>query len=198
MQINGDIGIAGFITKAAFTPLDEWPSTPKPGTFIFKPPRVYVCLEIADNVPVWLPISSDLQTYMHDQFVAETEWVINHTLNSNSCVVQLLNSTGEALVPDKVVQSYNQVIVTFVQPQAGRCVLITGSQEGLPRPQAAYEQTYQDLQVWVINHNLGYEPIIRAFSNNMEIQPTSIVHAENLMSTTVSFNSPKTGRVRCI
>jgi hypothetical protein len=198
MIINGSMSVLGFMKEVSFEPVTEWPAVPKPGTFIFKPPRVYICLEINDGVPAWLPMSSDLQTHVHDQFVASDEWLVEHSLNTTGCIVQILSGDGKAITPDDVQFAYNKVTVKFAVPQAGKCILVMGAQEGLPRPQVAYEQVFTDQQVWVVTHNLGYEPIIRAFVGNMEVQPVSIVHSEDKLTTTLSFNSPLSGRVRCI
>lgn len=199
MKINGTLDMmGGYIKNFALDPVETWPAEPRPGTFIFKPPRVYVCLEIEDGIPVWLPISNELQTKIHDQFVASDEWVIEHSLNTTGCIVQVLSGDNKAILYDEIEYLYNKVIVRFALPQAGRAILVMGATEGIQRPQVAYEQNYVESDVWHVSHGLGYPPIIRCFVGTMELQPMNIVHAEDFMSSTVSFSKPVTGKVRCV
>ncbi|MNQ37448.1 hypothetical protein D3C85_509890 [compost metagenome] len=199
MQINGNLDLMGnYLKNLALEPVESWPLEPKPGTFIFKGKRIFVCLEISDGVPVWLPMSSELQTHVHDQFVASTTWEIDHQLQTAGCIVQVLSGDNKAIMEDEVEFSFNHATIRFSEPQAGRAILIMGATEGIPRPQVAYEQVFTNEQVWVINHQLGYLPVIRCFVGNMEVQPTSIVHNDEMTMATVTFNSPISGRARCV
>lgn len=199
MRINGHLDLGGnYLKNVALEPVDTWPLEPKPGTFIFKAKRIYLCLEVQDGVPAWLPMSTELQTHVHDQFVAASTWEIDHRLQTAGCIVQVLSGDNKAIEFDEVDFQFNRATIQFAEPQAGRAILVMGSPEGIPRPVVAYEQAYTDSQTWFVNHQLGYMPIIRCFSGNMEVQPTSIVHNENNLSALVSFNSPMSGKVRCI
>lgn len=199
MQINGDLDLLGNTLKNfALEPIDAWPLEPKPGTFIFKGSRIYICLEIESGVPVWLPMSNVLQTHIHDQFVAASVWEIDHKLQTAGCIVQVLSGDNKAIMEDEVEFSFNHATIRFSEPQAGRAILIMGSTEGLPRPTVAYEQVFANEQIWVINHNLGYLPLVRCFAGNMEIQPTSIVHNDAMTMATATFSSPMSGRARCV
>ena len=199
MRVNGNLDLGGnFLKNVALEPVESWPLDPKPGTFIFKSKRIYVCLEIDGGVPVWLPMSTELQTHVHDQFVAASTWEIDHNLQTAGCIVQVLSGDNKAIEFDEVDFQFNHATIQFAEPQAGRAILVMGATEGIPRPPVAYEQTYTDQQVWFVNHQLGYMPIIRCFVGNMEVQPTSIVHNEDNLSAVVSFNSPMSGRVRCV
>jgi hypothetical protein len=199
MRINGSLDLLGNVLKNfALEPVETWPEVPKPGTFIFKPPRVYICLEIAEDVPVWLPMSTDLHTHIHDQFVASSEWIVEHNLNATGCIVQVLSGDSKAILYDEVEFQYNRVIIKFSQTQAGRAILVLGATEGIQRPQVAYEQNFVESSVWYVAHNLGYDPIVRCFVGTMEVQPISIVHDVNSMYSVVTFSNPVTGRVRCV
>lgn len=199
MKINGHFDLQGnFLKNVTLEPVESWPSEPKPGTFIFMNRRIFICLEIANGVPAWLPMSTELQTHVHDQFVASATWEIDHALQTAGCIVQVVSGDNKAIEFDEVDFKFNHATISFAQPQAGRAILIMGATEGLPRAQVAYEQNFQDQQVWVINHQLGYTPIIRCFVGNMEIQPVTLVHSEDMLSATATFNSPVTGKARCI
>ena len=199
MKINGTLDLMGnYLKNLAFEPVDTWPLEPKPGTFIFKSKRIYICLEIQDGVPAWLPVSTDLHTHVHDQFVAQTEWVIEHNLQTAGCVVQVLSGDNRAIEFDEVDFEFNRATIRFAEPQAGRAILVMGATEGIPRPVVAFEQSFTDSATWVVNHKLGYAPIIRCFVGNVEVQPVSIIHNDTFTSATVTFNSPLSGKVRCI
>lgn len=199
MRINGNLDLMGNTLKNfGIEPVETWPAEPKPGTFIFKGSRIFICLEVQDGVPVWLPMSTDLQMYIHDQFVAATVWEIDHTLQTAGCIVQVLSGDNKAIQVDEIDFLFNHATIKFAMPQAGRAILIMGSTEGLTRPVTAYEQAFTNEQVWVINHQLGYLPIVRCFVGNAEIQPVSIVHSDDMTTATATFNSPVSGKARCI
>lgn len=199
MNINGHLDLQGNLLKnVTLEPVETWPSEPKMGSLIFKDKRIYICLGLEDGTPVWLPMSNELNTFKYDQIVASDTWVINHKLETSSCIVQLLNTDNRAIESDEIVFGFNQVTVRFAEPQAGRAVLVIGSTEGLQRPLVAYEQAFTNSQQWVVNHLLGYDPIIRCFVGSAEVQPQAIYHAEDHSKSTVVFNSPVTGKARCI
>lgn len=199
MQINGSLDLLGNVLKNfALEPIDAWPLEPKVGTFIFLNKRIYICLAIGDGVPVWLPMSTELQTHVHDQFQAASVWEIDHELQTAGCIVQILSGDNKAIMTDEIEFSFNHATIRFAEPQAGRAILVMGATEGIPRPLIAYEQPFTNEQVWVINHQLGYHPIVRCFVGNMEVQPSSLVHNEEMTMATATFNSPVTGRARCV
>ena len=200
MKINGHLDLQGnMLRNVTLEPLTSWPDEPKPGSFIFKDKRVYICLSTEEAVPVWLPMSNELQTHVHDQFQAESVWVIDHHLQVSGCILQVLNSDNHAIEFDEAEFVLNQATVRFAEPQSGRAILVHGATEGIPRNPVAHQQIYSEpSEVWVVNHNLGYEPIIRAFSGQMEVQPYSIVHSEDAKTAMLTFSSPVSGRVRCI
>lgn len=200
MKINGHLDLQGnMLRNVTLEPLTSWPAEPKPGSFLFKDKRVYVCLSIEEAIPVWLPMSNELQTHVHDQFNAATEWVIDHQLQAAGCILQVLNSDNHAIEYDEAEFVFNQAIVRFAEPQSGRAILVHGATEGIPRLPVAHQQTFpEESVIWVVNHNLGYEPIIRAFSGQMEIQPYAIAHSEDGKTATLTFSSPVSGRVRCV
>lgn len=199
MDVNGDLDLLGNTLKNfALEELTAWPEKPKTGTFIFKHKRVYICVNIATEVPVWLPISSELYTHIHNQNFTDTVWEIDHELSATTCIVQVSDGQGFAIEPDSIEFLYNKCIITFAEPQLGRAVLVHGSTEGIPREPVAWQQVFEESQLWVVTHNLGYLPIVRAFSGQMEVQPLAVVHSDDLKTTTLTFSSPISGRVRCV
>lgn len=199
MKVNGNLDLSGnMLQNFSLEQLSKWPEAPKVGTFIFKDQRIYICIALEGGVPVWLPMSTELHTHVYDQNVADVEWEIDHNLACTTCLVQVSDSQGFSVDPDEVEFEYNKTVIRFAEPQAGRAVLVHGATEGLPRLPIAWQQTFETSDIWVVTHNLGYAPLVRAFSGQMEIQPHSVVHAEDLKSTILTFSSPVAGRVRCV
>lgn len=199
MDVNGDLDLQGNMLKNfAFEEIHAWPEQPRVGTFIFKDKRLYVCVNLATAVPVWLPISSELYTHIHNQNFTADEWEIEHELSTTTCIVQVSDANGFAIEPDSIEFLYNKCIIRFYEPQVGRAILVHGSTEGIPRAPIAWQQTFDNSELWVVTHNLGYIPVVRAFSGQMEVQPLVVLHSDDMKTTTLTFSSPITGRVRCV
>lgn len=69
-----------------------------------------------------------------------------------------------------------------------------------PNPIPSYDSTFvQDTpsDTWVIDHNLGYYPIVRAFSGGIEVQPVGITFI-SLNRVVLTFSSPIQGVVRVV
>lgn len=198
MDIHGNLNLlGGLLRNFRLEELDTWPEEPKIGAVIFKGKRIYICLGMEDGTPIWLPISNELNTHVFDQFVPARVWTIDHRLQTAGCIVQVLSGDNKAIGYDEVDFAYNQATITFSEPQAGRAILIMGSTEGLPRPLVAFEDSFTASATWTVRHMLGYNPIVRCFIGAAEVQPASITHPD-VNTAIVTFNSPVSGRVRCI
>ena len=177
---------------------ENFPAEPKVGQFIFKGQRVMICIEVAEGLPVWAPLSAPLNTFIHDQALAATTWTVDHNLNTSHVIAQVVDTNGKHVIPDEVQCNFNQTIVTFAQAETGRLVLMIGNEDGVPRNNYSYEQEFAtESTTWVVSHMLGYNPLIRVFVGNQEVQPLSIVH-DDLNNATVTFTNPQTGYVRAV
>lgn len=199
MRFLGDIDLTGNQLKnVTLEPVENYPADSRVGSFIFKDKRVMVCVELADGVPFWAPLTSQLNTHIHDQHVAATVWTIDHALNSSATMVQVLDTDGKHITPDEVVQVMGQTVITFYSAQAGRAILMLGQEEGYQRSPYTYQQRFSVASTtWVVDHALGYEPIVRVFVDELEMQPSSITH-DSLNRTTITFSVPTAGIVRTI
>lgn len=199
MEINGNLNMKGNELRGAGLGIDTgFPLTPKPGRFAFVDGVAYICGELDAGLPAWIPISNQRQMKNHTQAVAALEWTIQHDLNQNSVFVQVYGLDGNMVVPDSINTSEtDKVTIRFSIPVAGRALVMRGEEDGTAPPVVAFEQGFVDLDVWVVNHQLGYNPIIRVIVGNQEVQPTSIVH-NSTMQATVTFSGPRSGSVRCI
>jgi hypothetical protein len=198
MKHNGNIDLQHNLLKNfRLEAVENFPADPKAGSFIFKDKRVMVCVELDAGLPIWFPLTAQRDTFKHTQSVAATTWIINHDLNVSTTVANIIGVDGKHVIPDEITQTYNQTIVTFLEPQAGRAILVSGQEDGYDPAPTAFEQSFTNLSTWVVNHMLGEEPVIRVFIANNEVQPLSIVH-NSTNQTTVTFSTPRTGKVRCI
>ena len=199
MELHGNLNmLENDLIGAVFGIEENFPANPRPGRFCFKDKVFYLCTEIAGGLPVWVPITQQITMKKHVQNVAQMEWTIPHNLNTADVFVQVYDAQGNWLIPDAINNSvFNQVTVAFNTPMTGYAILQRGVPEGSPPPLIAYEETFTALDTWVINHGLGYNPIIRVIVNGQEVQPASIVH-NSTMQATVTFTGPQSGSVRCI
>lgn len=198
MKVLGNLDLQhNALLNVVLNPVENFPEEPKVGSFIFKGQRVMICVAMEDGLPFWAPLTSVLNTHVHDQAQEAVTWTIDHQLNTSSAIVQIVTEDGKYIVPEEVEFEFNRAIVTFYEPQAGRAILMLGNEGGAPRETYVYEQEYANSAVWVVNHGLGHEPLIRVFMGNQEIQPQSITH-NDVNTATVTFSQERSGRVRCI
>lgn len=199
MRVLGALDMQNnYLSNAALEPVVNFPAVARPGSLIFKDKRVMICVEIEAGLPIWVPLTAQINTHIHDQNIAATTWTINHRLNSSNTIAQVIGADGKHIVPNEITQTLDQTVITFINPQVGRAILMLGQEEGYDRPDYAFTASFDSPSTtWVVNHMLGEEPIIRAFVGNQEVQPLSIVH-NSVNQATVTFSQPQVGRVRAL
>lgn len=203
MQVKGRLNMLGnLLQNVNLETLSSWPLTdPGEGRLLFKKEnnnyRLYISAGLESSVRVWVPLSQEMSMYVHDQASASMSWVIPHNLNVAACVLQVQNTSNTMIIADKVEFLFNQATVNFSVPQAGRAILIVASSEGTERLTLAFTASFTNQATWTVNHGLGYEPIIRSYINNHEVQPLSVTHTD-LNTTVVQFSSPQSGTVKCV
>lgn len=228
MDIHGDLDFkeVGQLIAAALKPegtndfpdvvAGYAPSSIKQGRLAFFNSRVWIAVELTtvsgQEIATWVPLTNEINAYVHAQASASTTWTINHNLQGGTPVVQIYDEQNQMVIPDEVEPTTaNQVVVTFNAAVTGRAVVLTGDFDGVDRNSNTqlfafeHEQTVSS-DTWVVSHGLGYQPIVRVFvpsgsgspgTVDEEIQPQSIVH-DSLMQVTITFSSPRIGRVRLI
>lgn len=178
----------------------NFPATPIAGRLVFKGGVVYICIDIEQGTPVWVPLTNELRSYVHIQSASANTWNIVHNLNTTLPSIQIYDASNRLMYPNAVeVVSNTQVNVTFGQAQTGRAIVLAGSDgAGTVAPQTSFEFTQTSpSNTWVISHNLGYYPIVRVFVGMQEMLPASITHNSNFI-TTITFETPLTGVARLI
>ena len=199
MKHYGNIDLNFNLLQNAVLPADsDFPANPVAGTILFKNKKMYICTEIAADLPVWVPLTQELNTHVHTQSSAATAWTITHNLNTATAFVQIYDTNGQMLFPDYIDDSvFNQVTVMFSSAQAGKAVVMLGSTSGSPRSLVAFSDTFTNSNVWVVTHGLGYFPEISVYVAGNLVQPVSIVN-DSTTQTTITFSSSQTGEVRCV
>jgi hypothetical protein len=199
MKFYGDANLQqNELQNAVLSTLTQFPSTPKQGQIAFVRSIVYICVT-AGELPVWVPLTNEITAYTHNQEGVSANWTINHPLNTMSVNVQVYDGTNNVIIPDSILTtSPSQVLVNFSTPTGGRAVLVTGQFDGNVKPTYAYthQQTSQST-TWTINHNLGYNPVVRVFIGNDEVQPLTISHPST-MQTVITFTTVQAGFARLI
>ena len=103
------------------------------------------------------------------------------------------------MIPDEIeIMSPNQVKFTFGSMIDGVATIVTGHLDGNTKPTYAY--TYyqtESASTWTIDHNLGYNPIVRVFIGTSEVQPLTTQHP-TVNQTIVTFSTPQVGFARFI
>lgn len=199
MEIHGNLDMMeNELRQAVLAAETDFPIDPKPGRWVFKNSVLYFCTEVTGGLPVWVPMSRARTMTRFTQPTAALEWTIPHNLHMSSVFVQVYNESGNWILPDAINTSdIDAATVTFSTPMAGTAIVMRGETEGSPQPLIAFEQAFTGQSVWVVNHQLGYNPIIRVIVGGNEVQPQSIVH-NSTMQTTITFSSAQTGTVRCV
>lgn len=199
MQILGNLDFLGKgkLVRASLTEGD-FPETPIAGELVLKDKKLYVCVELQGDLPFWVQLTQEINTYRHDQTEAALEWSIQHNLNTNIGLVQVYDSNGKQIIPDDIDCSNQDITtVTFPVPTAGVAMFMVGDSLGGVQPNTAHTQSFAASSVWVITHNLGYNPSITCIVNGYVVQPASILH-DSTMQATVTFSTAQTGSVRCV
>ena len=169
MKFYGDINLLqNEIQSAVMQTEYDWPANPKVGQLVFKNSVVYICIQITGGLPIWVPLTREIEMYVHIQSIASNEWIINHTLNTPFVIVQVFDGNDQVIIPNLItINSSSQITINFGGNAAGRAVVLSGSLDGSQKPTYAIEfnQTTPSTS-WVITHNLGYAPIVRVWTPN--------------------------------
>ena len=229
MDIHGDLNFkeVGQLIAAALAPespaqfpdvaADFAPGSIRQGRLAFFNSRVWIAVELVQDgspasteVATWIPLTNEINAYVHTQAVAATSWSVTHNLDSGTPAVQIYDENNLMVIPDEIEPTGNNTLtITFNAAVTGRAIVLAGDFEGVSRgdnPQAqAFEHTQSvAADTWVIAHGLGYYPIVRVFIpttgspvGDQEILPASIVH-NSVMQVTITFSGNQTGRARLV
>ena len=200
MKFYGEAHLQQNNLRDAVIPLDTaFPISPKVGQIVFKDRILYICVEIQSDIPVWCPLTNEVNCYTHIQSSSATTWVVNHPLNTTHVSVTVYDTNNRVVMPNEIIlENAGRLLVDFGTPAQGKVVVLTGHFDGLPKPTYAYEH-YQTnpSTTWTIDHGLGRYPAIRVFIGNQEVQPATVTF-NTLDTVTLTFTSAQVGQAKLI
>lgn len=109
-------------------PVSEWPTAPKLGRVINYNNRLYLCVATmgTDGLPSWIPLTVGIGTYVQNQSVPASSWVVNHGLNYRNPMVQVYDDQNDVVLPDQIESlDENSLVIHFSLPVSGRAVVIS-------------------------------------------------------------------------
>jgi len=200
MRTFGNIDLQQNALQQAVIGLENnFPEFPKAGRLCFKDKILYICADIQEGVPAWIPLTNEISTYIHYQNFQSNVWTLNHKLGTGSPVVQVYESDHRMVIPNEIqVVSNSMVKVFFNRPVSGRAVIMTGPDTGVTKESGSFEHFQTELSdEWVVNHALGYYPMVRIFIGSSEVFPAAIEHPD-VFTTIVRFTEPQLGVARLV
>jgi hypothetical protein len=200
MKFIGNIDMSNnYISNVVVNDEGFLPSDAKVGRLAFNNKRLYVCIDIINLIPIWIPLTSELNTAQLIVSVPSDTWTFDHNLNSANPVIQVYDDAHQMIQPDNItITSNNTVTITFAKAVSGTAVGVFGDMYGTPKMATAYETTIpvsSPVLDTVVQHNMGYNPTVTVVENGVVIYPKSIVHT-SLYSTRVEFTVPTSGILR--
>lgn len=200
MEIHGDIDLnQNKLKQVALEELVEFPVDPVVGEFCFKSKIVYVCTQIIEDIPTWIPLTNELMTYIHTQSINEVTWQVQHDLGKD-CIIQVIDVDNKVMIPDKIQNNdVNSATITFQNAQQGRAICVAASASGGIHTVTAHNHDQNTLATeWTINHGLGYRPLVQVvLDDDFQIIPAEVEHTD-LDTTVIRFTSAKRGSARLI
>lgn len=188
MRILGNLDLGNNFLQQARLELEEgFPTEAKPGRLLFNGVSkvLYICAELIEGLPIWIPLTKTRDTYKHVQVDPALEWTVNHNLDELSVFVQIYEE-GKLIIPDQVIPvSKSQATVVFNEPTVGIAIVMMGDTFGsYAREILAYEQVFISSTSWVVQHDLNREVRISYFVNGIQVQPMeNIVNANQTLAT---------------
>lgn len=198
MRILGNLDLLNNLLSNHCLPHEtSYPADSKAGMVRFIGKRVMLCVEVQDGLPMWLPMTQELNTYMFEQEAVSSVWTINHGLNSAQPIIQCYDTDGNMMWADRYeTVDPDTLAVHWGQPVKGRAQLMSGSILGVPRESVAYAKEFVASDTVIVTHNLGYFPRTVVIVDGYEVQPLSVSNDSN-MQLTVVFGTPVSGEVQC-
>ncbi len=199
MKFFGDVDVGeNSIFNVVINDDGSFQSTPKIGRLVFNSRRLYICADIINGLPIWVPLTNEITTHVTNIEVPSTTWTLTHNLNTATPAVQIYDATQRAVIPDDIIiTDNNNVEVHFANAVSGMAVCVFGNTEGVNHLRNSYSAAITTPTVEAnVQHNLGYNPTVVVYDGTgTMIIPSSITH-NSLFSTTIAFTDPMTGTIR--
>jgi len=128
MDFYGNINLKdNEMQKLVFEQETSFPVDAVVGSIVFKDNTLYMCVALNVADPIWIPLTSSIDTYVHEQNAASTTWTITHSLGEENIVLQVYNDSNDMIIPDTVTPTdTNEIVMTFGTAITGRAILMFG------------------------------------------------------------------------
>jgi len=104
------------------------------GSLIFKGNTVYICVNVQDY-PVWVPLTRDIESYIHNQAESTATWTITHDLNCDIVSVTVYDENSKMIIPSEIqLTSKTTATVTLSAAMTGRAIISAGDTDGMRAP----------------------------------------------------------------
>jgi hypothetical protein len=127
MKVYGNTmmwGLYSQISRARLQINVDYPDNPRSGSIVFKDKKVYIYTEVATDTFVWLPLTSELQSWSGN-FTNLSTWECVHGLDGSEVLIQCFDSDNLWIVPDDIDQSQIGITtLTFAGPMTGRVFVV--------------------------------------------------------------------------
>lgn len=176
MKYLGNVNMLGNKIKSmSLENKAEFPATPGIGSLEMIQKRLMLCIDVGNDVqnplPLWMPMSSEVQMYKHHQTTNSTSWLVEHDLNNSTPVVSVYDVNGAIVTPNEIlIVDGNTLSVTFNAAAQGIVVVLSGTLFGSPAVSAALTENFVAATSWHLAHNLGRVPAVRVYVNGAEVQ----------------------------
>jgi len=129
MDFHGNINLKqNKMQQLVFQTETGFPASPVVGRVAFKDQRLYMCIALNGAIPVWLPMTNTIDTYIHAQSTAASTWTITHNLNTTAPIVQIYDSNNSMLIPNTVTNiDNNSMSVNLGAAATGNAVVMFGN-----------------------------------------------------------------------
>lgn len=198
MDIYGKLDLKGnLLHNTGFAVDEEFPVNPVIGRFVLKNKRIYACIDIHGGVPLYVSLTQELDLKTYKQEIPALEWTIVHELNTTDLIVQVFDLNNKVIVPNEIDCSNISIVrINFAIPFSGKAVLMTGESIGVAKNYIAYESSFINQSKWIINHNLGYNPIVQCIVDGALAFPE--IQFVSSLQAIATFINPTSGSVRCL
>jgi len=114
--------------------VSSFPANPVVGSLIFKGNTVYICVNVQDY-PVWVPLTRDIESYIHNQAESTATWTITHDLNCDIVSVTVYDENSKMIIPSEIqLTSKTTATVTLSAAMTGRAIISAGDTDGMRAP----------------------------------------------------------------
>lgn len=114
--------------------VSSFPENPVVGSLILKGNTVYICVNVQDY-PVWVPLTRDIESYIHNQAESTATWTITHDLNCDIVSVTVYDENSKMIIPSEIqLTSKTTATVTLSAAMTGRAIISAGDTDGMRAP----------------------------------------------------------------